>query len=91
MWGGLFASMTHFTGRNCDEYGLGRIYVPQTRLTYDGSPGTPFVSGMLFQVPISFKVFGNKRLVVEPAYWFDSYDSVNGVNGSFRMRIRLSF
>ena len=88
---GFFMSITHFTGRNFDEYGLSRIYVPQTRLKYEESAGTPFVSGTLFQLPISFKVFGNKRLILVPSYWFNSYDSVNGINGLFRMVIQFSF
>jgi len=88
---GLFASITHFTGHNRDEYGLSRIYVPQKRQTYFESAGTPLVSGLLFKVPVSFKVFRNKRLALEPSYWFDSYNSVNGLNGLFRINIRFSF
>lgn len=88
---GIYANLTHFTGRAQDKYGLSRIYVPQMRETYEKSAGTPFSSGLIFQIPISFRIFGNKSISLDPSYWFDSYDSVNGINGKFRMSLRFSF
>jgi hypothetical protein len=88
---GVYTNLTHFMGSTQDKYALSRIYVPQIRETYEKTAGTPFSSGLIFQIPVSFRIFGNKDLSLNPSYWFNSYDSVNGINGSFRMSLRFSF
>ncbi len=91
---GIFFRMTRFTGHNQDDYGLSQILSIETRKKYRESSGNSFQSGTLFQLPVSFRFFGNNRLVLTPTYYFESIISQGSkttVVGLFKLGLRFSF
>lgn len=91
---GIYAHVTHFTGHNQDFYGLSWIFLNESRENFRESLGTSNNSGTFLQLPISFNFLGNSRLVITPAYYFNSIisqGSMTKVIGLFRLGLRLSF
>ena len=91
---GFYFHMTHFTGHNQDSYGLSQIFYIENRNRYRESSGNSFKSGTLFQLPVSFRFFVNNRLVLTPAYYFESIISQGSkttVVGLFKLGLRFSF
>jgi len=91
---GIYFHLSHFTGINQDKYGLSHIYLAEKRKRFEESSGTSFRPGSLFQLPISFQVFGDKRLVLTPAYYLESIYSLGAkakANGLFKLGLRFSF
>jgi hypothetical protein len=91
---GIYFHLTHFTGNNQDKYGLSHIYLTEKRQIFEESLGTSYRPGSLFQVPISFQIFGDKRLVLTPAYYLESIYSQGSkakAIGLFKLGLRFSF
>ena len=53
--------------------------------------GTDFTYGPVVKLPISFKVFGNKRLIFEPTYQHRFWRGDKNGSGDFGGRLRLNF
>jgi hypothetical protein len=91
---GIYFHLTRFTGNNQDKYGLSHIYSTEKRRGFEESSGTSLRPGSLFQLPISFQVFGDKRLVLTPAYYLESIYSLGPkakAVGLFKLGLRFSF
>lgn len=66
----------------------------KSNLEIDKSKKFFFELGVIFKIPISFKVFKNKYLTVEPAYYYYIYSTIfspQSMKNSFKIKMRLNF